>query len=107
MFDAVGRLSYFRCRHLLKRKGRFASTDLGPWGQNVLLITAFKLVGSRRFQFPFPAASNVFVESLRDRMEAGEFRAVIDREYPLDQIVEAYRYVETGQKTGIVVLRVA
>ncbi len=39
-------------------------------------------------------------------MEAGEFRAVIDREYPLEEIAEAYRYVETGQKTGIVVIRV-
>ena len=39
-------------------------------------------------------------------MEAGEFRAVVDRRYPLEQIREAYRYVESGQKTGIVVIDV-
>ena len=40
-------------------------------------------------------------------MEAGQFRAVIDRRYPLDAIGDAYRYVETGQKVGIVVINVA
>jgi hypothetical protein len=43
---------------------------------------------------------------LKDRMDAGEYRAVIDRRYPLDAIADAYRYVETGQKTGIVVVDV-
>ena len=44
------------------------------------------------------------VAFLKERMEAGEFRAVIDRCYPLGAIVDAYRYVETGQKTGIVII---
>jgi NADPH:quinone reductase-like Zn-dependent oxidoreductase len=44
------------------------------------------------------------VEYLRKLIESGAFRPVIDRTYPLDQIVEAYRYVETGQKTGNVVI---
>ncbi len=39
-------------------------------------------------------------------LEMGRFRAVIDRRYPLEQIRDAYRYVETGQKTGIVVVDV-
>ena len=46
------------------------------------------------------------VKYFRDLIESGEFRPVIDRYYPLDKIVEAYRYVETGQKTGNVVIRV-
>jgi NADPH:quinone reductase-like Zn-dependent oxidoreductase len=45
-----------------------------------------------------------FVEFLKALMEAGQFRAVIDRRYPLDAIADAYRYVETGQKVGIVVI---
>jgi NADPH:quinone reductase-like Zn-dependent oxidoreductase len=44
------------------------------------------------------------MEYFRELIESGEFRPVIDRTYPLDQIVDAYRYVETGQKTGNVVI---
>jgi NADPH:quinone reductase-like Zn-dependent oxidoreductase len=39
-------------------------------------------------------------------MASGQFRAVIDRRYPLDAIADAYRYVETGQKVGIVVINI-
>ena len=44
------------------------------------------------------------VRYFRELIEAGQFKPVIDRTYPLDQIVETYRYVETGQKTGNVVI---
>jgi NADPH:quinone reductase-like Zn-dependent oxidoreductase len=43
----------------------------------------------------------------KELIESGEFKPVIDRTYPLDRIVEAYRYVETGQKTGNVVISIA
>ena len=59
---------------------------------------------SKRVVFPLPKSTKAFVEFLQARMEAGEFRAVIDREYPLELIADAYRYVDTGQKTGIVVI---
>jgi NADPH:quinone reductase-like Zn-dependent oxidoreductase len=44
------------------------------------------------------------VRHLRGLLESGELNPVVDRQYPLDRIVEAYRYVETGQKTGSVVI---
>ena len=64
------------------------------------------ITGSHRVIFPLPQSSKAraLVESLKTRMEAGEFRAVVDREYPLEAIADAYRYVETKQKTGIVVI---
>jgi NADPH:quinone reductase-like Zn-dependent oxidoreductase len=108
VFDAVGKTTYFRCRRLLKPAGVFAATDLGPWCQNPLLTIWSAITGSRRVLFPLPQSgrAKAFVEFLRTRMEAGEFRAVIDREYPLEAIADAYRYVETEQKTGIVVINV-
>lgn len=106
VLDAVGKTTYFRCRRLLRRGRVFAATDLGPWNQNVLLLIWASITRSRRIIFPLPKSSKEFVEFLRARMESREFRAVIDRHYPLDAIAEAYRYVETGQKTGIVVIDV-
>lgn len=108
VFDAVGKTTFFRCRRLLKPDGVFAATDLGPWCQNPLLAIRSLITGRRRVIFPLPNSRNAkaFVEFLKTRMEAGEFRPVIDRAYSLETIADAYRYVETEQKTGIVVINV-
>jgi NADPH:quinone reductase-like Zn-dependent oxidoreductase len=104
VLDAVGKTSYFHCRHLLKPHGVFAATDLGPHKQNVLLLLWTGIFRGRKIIFPLPKSTKAFVEFLQARMEAGEFRAVIDRTYPLEDVREAYRYVEGGRKTGIVVI---
>lgn len=104
--DAVGKTSFFRCRPLLKPKGVFAATDLGPWWQNVILAIWSSLTGSGRVVFPTPRNRRSFVEFLKARIKTGEFHAVIDRKYPLSDIADAYRYVETEQKAGIVVVEV-
>jgi NADPH:quinone reductase-like Zn-dependent oxidoreductase len=104
--DAVGKTSYFRCRKLLKPNGVFTATDLGPWGQNVLLTLWSSITRNNRVVFPTPSRIGGFVGFIKGRMEAGQFRAVIDRKYPLVAIADAYRYVETGQKVGIVVITV-
>ncbi len=106
VLDAVGKTTFFRCRRLLKPGGVFSATDLGPWCQTILLAMWSSITGSHRVVFPTPKSSKAFVEFLKARMAAGEFRAVIDRHCPLDAIADAYRYVETAQKTGIVVIDV-
>ena len=106
VFDAVGKTTFFRCRRLLKAGGTFAATDLGPWGQTVLLALWSTLTRSRRIAIAIPKNSEVFVDFLKARIEAGDFRAVIDRRYPLEAIVDAYRFVESERKTGIVVINV-
>jgi NADPH:quinone reductase-like Zn-dependent oxidoreductase len=108
VFDAVGKTTFFRCRRLLKPEGIFAATDLGPWCQNPLLVIWSSITGSHRVIFPLPQSSKAkaFVESLKTRIVVGEFHPVIDRAYPLESIADAYRYVETKRKTGIVVINV-
>ena len=108
VLDAVGKTTYFRCWRLLAPKGVFAATDLGPWCQNPLLAIWSAITGSRRVLFPLPQTgkAKALAEVLKTRMETGEFRAVVDRRFPLEAIADAYRYVETGQKTGIVVIDV-
>jgi NADPH:quinone reductase-like Zn-dependent oxidoreductase len=109
VFEAVGKTSFFRCRRLLTPEGTFMATDVGPWGQYLPLIIWSSIAKNNRVLVPLPSrgSGQAFVEFLKARMEAGQFRAVIDRRYPLDAIADAYRYVETGQKVGIVVINVA
>ncbi|HEY7176882.1 MAG TPA: NAD(P)-dependent alcohol dehydrogenase [Micromonosporaceae bacterium] len=107
VFDAVGKTTFGRCRRLLKRRGTFISPDFGPWGQNPLLIMTTPLLGGKRVKFPMQRTSgHDMVAYMQRLMAAGQFRPVIDRTYPLDQIVDAYRYVDTGQKIGNVVITV-
>jgi NADPH:quinone reductase-like Zn-dependent oxidoreductase len=107
VLDAVGKTSFFRCRPLLKPKGVFAATDLGPAWQNVFLSIWSTLTGSGRVLFPTPHRDQPFIEFLASCIESGEFRAVVDRTYLLPDIADAYRYVETEQKIGVVVIEMA
>ncbi|WP_326719218.1 NAD(P)-dependent alcohol dehydrogenase [Streptomyces sp. NBC_00243] len=106
VFDAVGKSTFGRCKRLLKPGGAYLSSELGPWCQNLLLPLVTPLFRGRKVKFPFPKQDQEMVRYFRDLMEAGEFRPVIDRRYPLEQIVDAYRYVETGRKIGNVVITV-
>lgn len=108
VFDAVGKLGIGRWRRLLKPGGVFASTDRGPWSQNLLFLLWSKITGSRRVDVPLPrrGSGKEFVTRLKDKIEAGQYVPVIDRRYPLDAIADAYRYVQTGEKAGVVVIDV-
>jgi NADPH:quinone reductase-like Zn-dependent oxidoreductase len=106
VFDAVGKSSFGRCRRLLEPRGVYLSTDLGPYSQNPFLALITPLLPGKSVSFPIPRHDQKMINDFKDLMESGQFRPVIDRSYPLAQIVEAYRYVETGQKIGNVVITV-
>ena len=106
VFDAVGKSSFAKCKPLLKPGGIYLSTDLGYMAQNPFLALITPLFGKKKVLFPLPTITKKDVIFFKELMEAGKFRPVIDRLYPLDLIADAYRYVETGQKTGNVVITV-
>ena len=106
VLDAVGKSSFFRCKNLLKKGGVYFSTDLGFLAQNPFLALLTAKIGSKKVMFPIPKDSREDVGFFKELIEAGKYKAVIDRQYPLEQIIEAYRYVEKGQKTGNVVITV-
>ena len=106
VLDAVGKLGIRRWRQLLKPGGVFATTDLGPRAQYLPFLLWSGITGSGRFVVPLAkrGSGQAFVTELRDKIEAGRFIPVIDRRYPLAEIADAYRYVQTGEKAGVVVI---
>lgn len=110
VYDAVGKTSFFKCRRLLEKGGIYISSDLGYLYQNIylpLITSVIKpLLGNRKAVSPWPSDTRENVLLFKRLMEEGRFKAVIDREYPLEEIVDAYKYVGTAQKTGNVVITV-
>jgi NADPH:quinone reductase-like Zn-dependent oxidoreductase len=104
VLDSVGKSSFGRCKRLLKPGGIYLSSELGPLAQNPLLALISPLHGGKKVMFPIPKHDQEMVVYFKELIESGKFKPVIDRTYSLEQIVEAYRYVETGQKTGNVVI---
>ena len=107
VLDMVGKSTFGACRRVLGPKGVYLSSDLGPYAQNLALPLVTKLGRGRRAAFPFPMTTPEVLEYLRSRLESRAFTPLLDpTTYPLEDIVEAYRYVETGQKLGNVVITV-
>ena len=106
VFDAVGKSSFGACKRLLKPGGIYCSTDLGFLWQNPVLALWTSISGSKKVIFPIPRESKEEVLFFKELIQTEKFKPVIDRRYPLEQIVEAYEYVEKGQKTGNVVITV-
>ena len=105
IFDAVGKESFGRCRDSLKPGGRYLATDKF---ENAWLSLWTRRFGDKRVIFDLPPRyTKADVLFLKKLIEDGEYRAVIDRTYRLDEVVDAARYVETEQKTGNVILVVA
>ena len=103
IFDAVGKYSFGRCRGSLNPGGTYLATD----HLRNLLLAQWTRFGDKKVIFPIPPRyTKRDVLFLKGLMEAGHYRAVIDKRYRLAEVVEANRYVDTGQKTGNVVLTV-
>ncbi len=107
IFDAVGKHSFPRCRRSLKPGGVYLATDLGFLWQVPFLVLLTRWIGDKKVLLPLAKTTKKDVFFLKELIEAGNYRAVVDRAYPLAQVVEATRYVETQQKTGNVVLTVS
>ena len=104
IFDAVGKHSFRRCRSSLKPGGMFIETDPGLMWHVPPLALLTRWIGDKKVKMGVARYTKDDVLFLKELVEAGEYRAIIDRRYPLEDVVEATKYVETGQKTGNVVL---
>ncbi len=103
IFDAVGKQSFRRCRRSLSPGGTYIATD---GLLNAVLALVSSRAGGRRVVFPIPRQTKENVRFVAELIEGGRYRAVIDRRYPMEQVIDATRYVETEQKAGNVILAV-
>ena len=107
VFDAVGKSSFRKARRALAPGAAYVSADLGYMWHLPIVILATRWLGSRKARMGIARYRQQDLVSLRELVEAGAYRPVIDRAYALEDVVEASRYVESGRKTGNVVLSVA
>ena len=104
VFDAVGKSTFGRCQPILKPHGIYISSELGPHSENLNLPLLTKIRGGQKVIFPFPSnikRSMLFMQGL---LEKGQFTPLIDKQYPLEKIGDAYEYAASGQKTGNVII---
>jgi NADPH:quinone reductase-like Zn-dependent oxidoreductase len=106
IFDAVGKSTFAKCKPLLQPDGVYISSELGPMAQNLFFALITPIIGNKKVIFPLPTDCRGSVLFIKKLIEKGKFKAVLDRKYPLEEIIEAYKYVETGQKIGNVVITV-
>jgi NADPH:quinone reductase-like Zn-dependent oxidoreductase len=110
VFDTVGKSSFFKCKRLLLPGGVYISSDLGYMWQNMFMPPITKLFNplleNKKTLFPVPSDTKGSILLIKKLIEEGKFKSIIDKKYPLEQIVDAYKYVGTGQKTGNVVISV-
>ncbi len=101
ILDAVGKHSFLRSRRSLVPGGLYVATDR-LYNFPLALVTSW--LGRRKVVFTVSGHQRDDILFLEELVETRRFRAVVDRTYPLEDVVEATRYVESWQKTGNVVL---
>ncbi len=101
IFDGVGKISFLKCKKLLKKKGAYTSSN---GAINLLWLFITPLFGGKKVVFSIPKSFNAVLNFIKDLVEKGKFKPVIDRKYPLEKIAEAYTYVASGQKIGNVII---
>ena len=104
IFDTVGKSTFGACKHLLEDNGVYISSELGPNNENLYLPLMTKLKGGKRVLFPIPSDCKRSLLFVKNLIEAGKFKAVIDKKYTMEEIKSAYYYVISGEKTGNVVI---
>ena len=106
VFDTVGKSSFGSSKRILKPGGIYISSELGKWGQNVFYSLVTPIFFSKKVRFPFPADCRGSILHMKKLLEEGKYRPLIDRKFGMEEIVDAYRYVDSGEKIGNVVITV-
>ncbi len=108
IIDAVGKYAFYWGRRGLKPGGIYVETDFGPHKLHTLVsVVTTRFRGTKRLKFSGGKKRKADLVFMKELIERGEYKPVIDRSYPMEQVAEAHRYVETWHKTGNVVLTIS
>jgi NADPH:quinone reductase-like Zn-dependent oxidoreductase len=105
VIDAVGKYAFYWGKHALRPGGVYVETDLGPHKiDTIVKAITTRRGGGRRLRFAAGRRSKADARYLAELVDAGAYRPVVDRVYPIEDIVDAHRYVEAWHKAGNVVV---
>jgi NADPH:quinone reductase-like Zn-dependent oxidoreductase len=102
ILDVLGKSSFSRCKNSLKPNGIYLLASFKTKHLFQMLWTKF--VGSRKVICAMVSEKAEDLEFVKGLIEAGKYKAIIDKSYPQEQAAEAHRYIEAGQKTGSVII---
>lgn len=105
IFDILGKSSFSRCKRSLKPDGRYLLASFKV--KQLLQMLWTSRIGSKKVICALSSDHPEDMMIVKDLVEAGKIKSVIDRRYPLEQAAQAHRYVETGHKTGNVIITVS
>lgn len=105
IFDAVGKSTFGKCKSILNSNGVYISSELGPFVQNVFLplLTRFS---KKKVFFPVPYKVEQSIPYISKMLATGKFTPMIDRQFEMGNVSEAYQYVRSGKKKGNVLLKI-
>lgn len=107
VFDAVGKRTRAAFLRVLRPDGFYVSSELGPWGQNLLFAVAAPLMRGPKVRFPVPTDVPATLELVRRLLAEEQYAPLIDRHYALDDVRAAFVYADSGRKVGSVLLDLA
>jgi len=102
IFDTVGKLSFSKCKRSLNKNGRFLAADMN--GPIILQMLWTKMMSNKKLISGVALDKPEHLKTLKDLVESGAIKPTIDRTYPFDEIQQAHKFVDTGHKSGSIVI---
>jgi NADPH:quinone reductase-like Zn-dependent oxidoreductase len=104
ILDAVGKSSFGACKKILKPHGVYVSSELGPGGENIPLSIWGLFHNKKRVVFPFPNSPKESMPFIKNLLEKGAFKPLIEKTYSISEIQSAFKHMLTGEKRGSIII---